>query len=187
MAKIGGEIKADIAPDSLIIDLDECERIYEQDPAVSMLYAARLKMILFSHPDGREWFYANGGNYSIRTSYALQVYQKELLDSYKMIYDGKSDWTLFMEMDQGYQLTRKQVKWYDLVSGYSFDLPETLRKLEIENDISLQQDKEHNHESYYGPLYTQYQKRYFKALNTHPTLRSLLSQKAIFVDGIKGL
>lgn len=186
--KIGGQIKADVSPDNLIVDLDECEKIYEQDPAVAMLYAARLKMILFSHTDGREWFYANGGNYCIRTSYALEVYDKKLLDSYKMIYvGGKPNWAMFVEIDQGYRLTRKGVKWYDLVSGYSFDLPETLRNLETANNISLQQDKENNHEDYYSPLYDQYQQRCLKALNTHPSLREFLIVKAFLVDSIKSI
>jgi hypothetical protein len=182
---IGGQIKADLIPDNLIVDLDECEKIYEQYPAVSILYAGRLKMILFSHKDGREWFYANGGNYFIRTSYALQVYEKNLLDSYKRIFDGKSDWTLFMEMDQGYQLTRKGVKWYDLVSGYSFDLPETLRNLETANNIVLQQQKENNHEDYYSPLYDRYQERCLKALNTDHQLRKILITKAFLIDSLK--
>lgn len=183
--KIGGQIKADVSPDNLIVDLDECEKIYEADAAVAILYAARLKIILFSHKDGTEWFYANGGNYFIRASYALQVYDKNLLDSYKMIFDGKSAWTLFMEMDQGYRLTRKKVKWYDLVSGYSFDLPETLRNLETTNNVVLQQDKENNHEDYYNPLYDQYQQRCLKALNTQPLLRKILFYKALFVDSFK--
>ncbi len=183
--KIGGQIKADIIPDNLIIDLDECEKIYEGDPAVTMIYAARLKMTLFSHTDGREWFYVGGGNYFIRASYALQINEKNLLDSYKMIYVGKPNWALFVEMDQGYQLTRKGVKWYDLVSGYSFDLPETLRNLETANNVVLQKDKANTHEDYYSPLYDQYQQRCLKALNTHPLLREVLIQKALFVDSIK--
>lgn len=182
---IGGQIKADVSPENLIIDLDECEKIYEQDPAVALLYAARLKMILFSHQNGREWFYANGGNYFIRTSYALQVYERNLLDSYKMIFDGKSDWTLFVEMDQGYRLTQKEVKWYDLVTGYSFDLPDTLRNLEIAHNVVLQQDKEHNHEDYYSPLYDRYQQRCLKALKTSPWLRKILITKAFFIDSLK--
>ena len=183
--KIGGQIKADIIPDNPIINLDECEKIYEGYPAVTMIYAARLKMTFFSHTDGREWFYVSGGNYFIRAFYALQVYEKNLLDSYKMIYVGKATWPLFVEMDQGYQLTRKGVKWYDLVSGYSFDLPETLRNLETANNVVLQKDKANTHQDYYSPLYHQYQQRCLKALNTHPLLREVLIQKALFVDSSK--
>lgn len=185
MPRIGGEIKPDIAPDELIIDLDECEHIYEEYPSVSLLYAARLKMILFAHLDGREWFYANGGNSSIRTSYALKVYNQNLLDSYKMIYDGTTDCALFMEMDLGRKLTKPGVKWYDLISRYSFDLPESLRKLETKNNICLQQPQERNHEDYYSPIYSKYEQRSIKALATPSALRKVLIEIAFALYDIK--
>lgn len=185
MPRIGGEIKPDIAPDELIIDLDECEHIYEEYPSVSLLYAARLKMILFTHIDGREWFYANGGNSSIRTSYALQIYNENVLDSYKMIYDGTTECALFMEMDLGRKLTKAGVKWYDLISRYCFDLPESLRKLEIKNNICLQQPHERNHEDYYSPMYSKYEQRFIKALATPSASRKVLIEIAFALYDIK--
>ena len=90
-----------------------------------------------------------------------------------------------MEMDQGYQLTRKGVKGYDLVSGSSLDLPETLRNLETANNIVWQQHKENNHEDYYSPLYDRDRERCLKALNTDHQLRKNLITKAFLIDSLK--
>jgi hypothetical protein len=50
---VGGQVKSDTIPDGTIIDLNECERIYELYPQVCMLYADRYKRGIFASQDRR--------------------------------------------------------------------------------------------------------------------------------------
>jgi hypothetical protein len=156
MPQIGGQLKADTIPDGFQIDLDACERIYEDNTAVSELYADRAKLGIFTHDDGNEWFYADGANFSVRTADALDVFPPDVLSTYKSIYDGSYDWTLFMEMDICRRLTRPGRRWYDLVSGEHFADPQSLRIIEAQKRILLHQDAE----SFYSGLYRTYEDRF---------------------------
>jgi len=151
-----GEIKNDTIPDNLEIDLDECERIYENDAHVAVIYADRGKLGILSHQNGPESFYAGGANFSVRTADALSAFPPDILDSYRAIYDGTYEWALFMELDIGRRLTRADREWYDLVTHNKFSDAAALKRLEAEKHISLHQSAE----AFYGPLYQRYEKRF---------------------------
>jgi hypothetical protein len=152
MPRIGGQLKADTLPDGVVIDLDVCERIYDSD--ASVIYADRDKLGIFTHPDGREWFYADGANFSVRTADVLEAFPADVLSTYRSIYDGSYDWTLFMELDICRRLTRGN--WYDLLTNQSFADPRELRTREIEKGVSLHQDAE----PFYSSLYRAYEERF---------------------------
>lgn len=153
--ELAGQLKQDTIPDALAIDLDRCAHIYE-DARVSILYADRAKLGIFTHDDGNEWFYADGANFSARTSDVIDVFPPEVLSTYKSIYDGSYNWTLFMEMDICRRLTRPGRHWYDLVTGEHFADPEELRRIESEKNLLLHQ----NAESFYSGLYRTYEDRF---------------------------
>jgi hypothetical protein len=166
MPKIGGQLKEDVLPDDFCIDLDRCEQIYEDHRSVSVLYADRAKLGIFTHDDGNEWFYADGANFCVRTDYALDAFPPDVLSTYKSIYDGSYQWTLFLEMDICRRLTRPGRRWYDLVTGEHFESPEDLRRVESEKNVTLHQDAE----SFYCGLYRPYEDR-FAALIDKSNLR----------------
>lgn len=166
---LGGQIKNDTIPDNLEIDLDECERIYEENSAVSVIYADRGKLGIFTHEDGSEWFYAGGGNFSVRTDAALAAYRPEILDSYRAVYDGTYEWALFMELDYGRRLTCVDREWHDLVTHTQMRDPAHLKKLEGEGQVSLHQSAE----AFYNPLYCKYEKRFNAALGESDLWRRL--------------
>lgn len=156
MPKIGGQLKEDTIPDGLQIDLDRCERVYEDNAAVSVLYADRAKLGIFTHDDGNEWFYADGANFSVRCADVLDVFTPDVLSTYKSIYDGSYNWTLFMEMDICRRLTRPGTQWYDLVTGEQFADPQELRRIEAAKQVALHQDAE----PFYSGLYRIYEDRF---------------------------
>jgi hypothetical protein len=150
-----GQIKGDVIPDELVIDLNACEHIYEMHPQVSIVYADRLQIGIFPYTD-REFFYIDGANFSIRTSYALEVFDQSLLANLKSIYDSTYKWALFIEFIIGCQLTRKGGTFFDLVSHYYFHSPQQLKTLESENNTCLHQIAEEQ----YAHLYRQYEQKY---------------------------
>ena len=154
--KIGGCLKEDTIPDGVVIDLDQCESVYTQNPDVGVIYADRAKLGIFRHPDGREWFYADGANFSVRTSDVFEAFHLDTLSTYKSIYDGSYEWTLFLEMDICRRLTRPGRRWHDLVSGERFEDAQDLRRREVEKQISLHQEAEW----FYGGLYQKYEERF---------------------------
>ena len=154
--QLAGQLKQDTVPDDFQIDLDRCEQIYEANPDVSVLYADRAKLGIFTHDDGSEWFYADGANFSARTSDVLEMFPPDILSTYKSIYDGSYNWTLFMEMDICRRLTRPGRRWYDLVTGEHFSDPDELRRIESSRQVSLHQDAE----PFYSGLYRTYQDRF---------------------------
>ena len=156
MPRIGGQLKADTLPDGVAIDLDFCEQVYDSNSRVSVIYADRDKLGVFTHQDGREWFYADGANFSVRSSDVLEAFPPDVLSTYRSIYDGSYDWTLFMELDICRRLNRPDREWYDLVTNESFTDPAGLRTREIEKGVSLHQDAE----PFYGGLYRAYEKRF---------------------------
>jgi hypothetical protein len=164
-----GEIKNDTMPDNLEIDLDECERIYENNARVSVIYADRGKLGILSHADGLESFYAGGANFSVRTADALKVFSPDILDCYRAIYDGTYEWALFMELDIGRQLTSEGREWHDLVTRHSFSNPSDLKTMEREKQLSLHQSAE----PFYGPLYARYARRFKLVLSESPARRKL--------------
>lgn len=169
MPRIGGQLKADTLPDDIVIDLDVCERIYDSNPRVSVIYADREKLGIFTHADGREWFYADGANFSVRAADVLEAFPAEVLSTYKSIYDGSYDWTLFMELDICGRLTRSSREWYDLVTNESFADPQALRNRELETGVSLHQDAE----PFYSGLYRTYEER-FESFSKKSELRRRL-------------
>lgn len=174
-----GEIKNDTIPDNLEIDLDECERIYESDPNLSVIYADRGKLGVFSHENGSEWFYAGGANFSARSADALQAFRPDILDSYRAIYDGTYQWALFMELDIGRQLTRAGREWHDLLTHHQFSDASALRKLEAEKQISLHQSAE----PFYTGIYGKYETRFKSVLSESPALRKLHARLSLrYVD-----
>lgn len=156
LPRIGGQVKGDVIPDGLAIDLDLCERVYQDNPSVSVIYADREKAGIFTHEDGRQWFYADGANFSARTTDVLRVFTNDVLDSYKAIYDGSYQWTLFMEFDICRQLTSAEHEWYDLVTHEHFKGPTDLLRLESEKNLSLHQEAE----PFYPGLYRKYEQRF---------------------------
>jgi len=174
-----GEIKNDTIPDNLVIDLDECERIYESNPNVGVVYADRGKLGIFSHEDGSEWFYAGGANFSVRTSDALRAFPAEVLESYRAIYDGTYEWALFMELDIGRQLTCEGREWHDLVTHQEFSNASALRKLETEKQISLHQSAE----AFYTGIYGKYEQRFKSVLAESASRRKLHARLSLlYVD-----
>lgn len=174
-----GEIKNDTIPDNLEIDLDECERVYVNNADVSVIYADRGKLGIYSHQDGSESFYAGGANFSVRTSDALKSFRPEILDSYRAIYDGTYQWALFMELDIGRQLTREGRQWHDLVTRNEISNAASLRKLEAEKQISMHQSAE----PFYSEIYGKYEKRFKSALATSATRRKLNARLSLwYVD-----
>jgi hypothetical protein len=166
--RFAGEIKNDTIPDNFEIDLDECERIY-QDPAVSVVYADRGKLGIFRHDDASEWFYAGGANFSARTTDVLKSFPPEMLESYKAIYDGTYEWALFMELDWGRRLTRECRDWFDLVTHHQFSSPAALTKIEDAEQVFLHQAAE----SFYNDLYSKYEKRFNAVLGENQSWRKL--------------
>ena len=169
MPHLGGKLKADTLPDGMQIDLDECEEIYARNPDVSVVYADRDKLGIFTHQDGREWFYADGANFSARTADVLDAFPLPVLSTYKAIYDGSYQWTLFMELDICRRLTQPGREWYDLVSHAHFADPARLRRTETEKQLSLHQSAE----PFYDELYRTYEAR-FERFFQHSELRRSL-------------
>ena len=164
-----GEIKNDTIPDNLVIDLDECERIYESNPNAAVVYADRGKLGIFSHEDGTEWFYAGGANFCVRTSDALGAFPSEVLESYRAVYDGTYEWALFMELDIGRQLTCEYREWHDLVTHHEFSSASSLRKLETEKQTAMHQSAE----PFYTGIYGKYEKRFNDVLGENKSWRKL--------------
>jgi hypothetical protein len=174
-----GEIKNDTIPDNLVIDLDECERIYENNPNVAVIYADRGKLGIFNHEGGTDWFYAGGANFSVRTSDALQAFRPDVLDSYRCIYDGTYHWALFMELDIGRQLTRADREWHDLVTHHQFSNAASLKKLEAENQIDIHQSAE----EFYAGIYGKYETRFNSVMSESGTRRRLHARLSLwYVD-----
>ena len=174
---IGGQLKQDTIPDGVFVDLDRCEEIYE-DSSVSVIYADRAKLGIFTHDDGNEWFYADGANFSARTSDVLDVFQPEILSTYTSIYDGSYNWTLFMEMDICRRLTRTGRRWYDLETGEQFVDPQDVRRVESEKNVSLHQDAE----SFYSGLYRPYEDRFAGLIGKSNLRRSVRTlQSSIYL------
>jgi hypothetical protein len=171
-----GEFKNDTIPDNLEIDLDECERIYERNPNVGVIYADRGKLGIFTHDDGTEWFYAGGANFSARTSDALRAFPREVLDSYRAIYDGTYEWALFMELDIGRQMSSHGRAWHDLVTHHEFKSAASLRNIETETRISLHQSAE----TFYGPLYQRYERRFRAAVAESAPRRRLHARLSLW-------
>ena len=151
----GGQVKGDVIPDKLTIDLDLCEKTYEMHPEVSVIYADRLKIGIFPYMN-REFFYLDGANFSIRTSYALQIFDQSLLKNCKLIYDATKPWAVFMEFKWGFQMATSEGEFYDLVSHHQFSNFKTLQNIENANNICLHQVAE----KYYDELYKGYERMY---------------------------
>ena len=181
MPKIGGHLKEDTVPDDFQIDLDQCERIYEEHAEVSVLYADRAKLGIFTHDDGNEWFYADGANFSVRSRDVLDLFSPDVLSTYKSIYDGSYQWTLFMEMDICRRLTRRGRKWYDLVTGEQFADPNGLRKIESEKQVSLHQDAE----SFYSGLYRGYENRFADFIDKSDLRRTVHTLQSSMYLGLR--
>ena len=180
MAKIGGQLKEDTAPDGFQIDLDRCERIYN-DREISVLYADRAKLGIFTHDDGNEWFYADGANFSVRTSDVLDAFPPDVLSTYRSIHDGSYQWTLFMEMDICRRLTRPGRHWFDLVTGEHFGDPKELRQIEAEKQISLHQDAE----AFYSGLYRTYENRFEDLLHKSDLRRAVKTLQSSLYLGLR--
>jgi hypothetical protein len=179
---LGGEIKGDVIPSELIIDLNGCEKIYETYPEVSIIYADRSKIGICPYSD-REFFYIDGANFSIRTSYALECFDLSLLENLKLIYDSSYDWALFMEFTIGYQLTQKGRAFFDLVTLYHFNNPEQLKQLENKNNVSLHKFCEQQ----YSRVYKQYKQKYLSIANSktlNKQFYKLIFQGRVFLKPI---
>lgn len=172
---LGGQLKGDTIPDGLSIDLDMCEEIYETHPEVSMIYADRLEIGVFPYTD-IPWFYVDGANFSVRTSYALQVFDRNVLENCRSIYDGTYRWALFMEFNNGHQLTMGGAEWYDLVNHLHFNNLQSLRELEQERNLCLHQVAE----EFYDSLYKKYERKYLRAANAHLLVKRLLRALLVF-------
>lgn len=174
-----GEIKNDTIPDNLEIDLDECERVYENNVDVSVIYADRGKLGIYSHEHGSEWFYAGGANFSVRTTDALKSFPSDILDSYRAIYDGTYQWALFMELDIGRQLTCDGREWHDLVTRNEISNAASLRRLEAERKISIHQSAE----PFYTEIYGKYERRFESVIAASPARRKVNARLSLwYVD-----
>jgi hypothetical protein len=174
MPQIGGQLKQDVLPDDFRIDLDRCERVYQENREASVLYADRAKLGIFTHDDGNGWFYADGANFSVRTNHVLDAFPPDVLSTYRSIYDGSYNWTLFMEMDICRRLTHPGRHWFDLVTGEHFADPQSLRDVEAEKHVLLHQDAE----SFYSGLYRTYEDRFadfIEKSNLRRTVQTLQS------------
>ena len=181
MPKIGGHLKEDVLPDNFQIDLDGCAQIYEEHAEVSVLYADRAKLGIFTHDDGNEWFYADGANFCVRTTDALDAFPPDVLSTYKSIYDGSYQWTLFLEMDLCRRLTRPGRHWYDLVTGEHFPDPQSLRRIETEKQVSLHQDAE----SFYSGLYRSYEDRFAGLIDKSNLRRTVQTLQSSMYLGLR--
>jgi hypothetical protein len=178
----GGQIKGDVIPNDLIIDLNTCQNIYEMHSEMSIVYADRLKIGIFPYT-GTEFFYIDGANFSIRTAYALEIFNQTLLEDLKLTYDSTYKWALFMEFMMGYQLTQKGGVFFDLVSLYHFQSPQQLKTLETLNNICLHQKAEEQ----YHHLYKQYEQKYLfvaKAKTVNKQLYKIVFLGRIFLQPI---
>jgi hypothetical protein len=110
-------VKEDVIPDGGIIDLDLCERAFS-DSDVTVAFAARPGVGVFAHPDGRNWFYAEGANFAFRTSAVRSAFSLELLDDYRLVFDASYRWALFMEFEFGRRLSGGS--WFDMIRGRAF-------------------------------------------------------------------
>jgi hypothetical protein len=169
MVEAGGQLKQDTIPDNFNIDLDQCEQIYEKNPAVAVLYADRAQVGVFTHADGKETFFADGANFSVRAGDALEVFRPEILDSYRAIYDGTYEWALFLELNLCGQLTREGRHWHDLVSHARFDTVAALKALEDERRSILHQSAQ----PFYVGLYDKYERRFLAVLSEGHNWRKL--------------
>ena len=169
---LGGQLKADTIPDNVIIDLDFCEKVYRTHPKVSMIYAARLNIGIFPWQDP-PWFYVDGVNFSVRTSYLLSLFIKEILDTYTCIFDGTYQWSLFMEFDICRRLTAGGGAWYDLVSQRICTAPSSLQELESDLGLVMHQVAEKAYDS----LYKKYQDKYIYVENQSQVSRQLIKFK----------
>jgi hypothetical protein len=181
MPKIGGKLKEDTVPDGVQVDLDRCERIYDEHREVSVLYADRAKLGIFTHDDRNEWFYADGANFSVRTSDVLEVFPPDVLSTYRSIHDGSYNWTLFMEMDICRRLTRPGRQWFDLVTGEHFADPTALRRIEAEKQFSLHQDAE----AFYSGLYRTYEDRFEDLLHKSDLRRTVKTLQSSLYLGLR--
>ena len=176
---IGGQLKGDVIPDDFAIDLDLCERIYRDNPSVAVIYADREKVGVFTREDGGESFYADGANFSVRTTDFMQAFPPDILDSYKALYDGSYEWSLFMELDICRRLTRPDREWHDLVTQHHFADAASLRKLEAEKQLSLHQEAE----PFYAGLYRKYEQRFLSILGESKSRRKLHAEVSLWYAG----
>lgn len=131
---LAGTVKEDVLPDDGVLDLDLSERAFA-DPAVSAVFSSRSGIGLFPHSDGSEWFYADGANFGFRTSVAREAFNHELLDDYRLVFDGSYRWCQFIEFEFSRQLSRGA--WFDLSRQLRFDDHAAVKAAEREAGRSL--------------------------------------------------
>jgi len=169
--EVSGRLKEDTIPDNFFLDLDLCERIYEEDPSVAVLYADRAKLGVFRHADGKETFFADGANFSVRTRSAAEAFPENVVDAYQAIYDGTYEWALFMELDLCARLTGEDRLWHDLVTHQQFDSVAALKAREDESGTTLHQSSE----PFYGDLFAKYEARLIAVLSERQSWRKIHS------------
>ena len=129
-----GTVKGDVLPDGADIDLDLCEQAFA-NPEVSGVFAARSGIGVFSHPDGREWFFADGANFGFRTSVARAAFTPELLDDYRLVFDGSYRWCQYIEFEFSRRLSSGS--WFDLMRKRAFRDAAEVREAEQQSGQSL--------------------------------------------------
>jgi hypothetical protein len=189
-ADLGGQLKGDTIADGVVIDLDHCQRLFEAQPDLGVVYAARLGIGVFETPDGFRWFWIDGANFCVRTSLAVQTFNRPRLDQHHRLYDGSYSWALFMEWEWGRLLTESGCAWHDLVSSVSFKDHASLCKIAMSAPrLKIQWDKLEHWPTYYRHgkwiLPRQYNKRFDRFLPqlgaTVAFLRRLKNHPGTFV------
>ncbi len=164
---LAGQTKEDTLPDGAIVDLDQCERAFD-DPQVSVVYANRDGVGVFAHPDGREWFFTDGANLGFRVSTARAAFSPQLLDSYRLVFDASYRWCLFIEFDFCRRLN--DGAWFDLVGGRAWRDVAELRQGEPAAEQRIAEFAGRN----YVPAFSRYERRLLKIQSAAPALRRVL-------------
>jgi hypothetical protein len=164
---LAGQTKEDTIPDGVELDLDQCERAFE-DSSVSVVYANRGGVGIFPHSDGRQWFFADGANLGFRTSAALAAFNQELLDSYRLVFDASYRWCLYIEFEFGRRLGNGA--WFDCVTGRTWQSVAELRASEPAVEQRVADFTSRNHQ----PAFDRYEGRVERVSRMPTALRRTL-------------
>jgi hypothetical protein len=162
--ELAGQTKEDTIPDGAEVDLNECERAFD-DPNVSVVFANRGGVGVFSHPDGRNWFFTDGANLGFRTSSALAGFPQQRLDSYRLVFDASYRWCLYIEFE--FCRCLGQGAWYDLVTSRSWPSVAEMRAAEPALEARIADFRSRN----YVPAFARYERRVARAERTPTALR----------------
>ena len=145
---IGELLKDDVLPLNSTIDLDTCERAFQNDSRIGCIYANIGGIGIFHNSKNSYWLYTDGANGCWRRHVLLKVISRKQIETYKTLFDDSYSWSLFVELDIYRSLFERGYVFYDLLSHQSVSRGQ------------LKRFSHHPAEIEYRPIYARYRSMY---------------------------